>query len=95
MSEPVKINWPAGHPANSETQEAEFIPPQNSFETDMADMKAGSNDDTIMKHTMPKESDMHHMDHSMGTDKKKNSDSESKMKPERTDGHNQHQEHSQ
>ncbi|MGD1968607.1 MAG: hypothetical protein PVH74_07315 [Desulfobacterales bacterium] len=95
VSEPVKINWPANHPANSEIQGAEFIPPPNPFEMDMAVMKEEPDKDSMMKHTMPQESGTHHMDHSMGTDKKEHSDSESKMKPTHTEGHHQHQEHSQ
>lgn len=95
VSEPVKINWPANHPAFLETQEAEFIRPQNPFETDMAAMKEEPGKDAMMNHEMPQESGMHHMDHNMETDKKKHSDSESKMKPEHTEGHNSHQEHSQ
>jgi len=95
VSEPVKIDWPANHPANAETQEAEFIPPRNPFETDMADMKEAQDKDAMMNHKMPKESDMHQMDHSIGTDEKKHFDSESKMQPEHSQEHDQHQEHSQ
>ena len=95
VSEPVKIDWPANHPANPETQEAEFIPPQNPFETDMAVMKEAPEKDSMMKHKIPQETGMQHMDHNMGADTKKHSDSESKMKPEQPEGHHQHQEHSQ
>ncbi len=95
VSEPVKINWPANHPANAETQEAEFIQPQNPFESNMAVMKEEPDKDTMMKHTMPKESGMQHMDHNMGTDTQKHMDSESKTKPEHPNDHTQHQEHSQ
>jgi len=95
VSEPVKVNWPANHPANSETQEAEFIRPNNPFETDIAVMKDEPSKDSMMEHTMPKENGMQHMDHNMGTDKKDHSESESKMKPEHMEGRNQHQEHSQ
>ncbi len=62
---------------------------------DMADMKEEPANDSMMKHTTPQESGTHHMDHSMGTVKKEHSDSESKMKPKHTEGHHQHQEHSQ
>lgn len=95
VSEPVKINWSQNHPANPETQEAEFIRPPNPFETDTAVMKEAPEKDAMMNHTMPKKSDMHQMDHSMGTDKKKHSDSEPKMQPEHSQEHDQHQEHSQ
>jgi uncharacterized membrane protein YagU involved in acid resistance len=95
VSEPVKINWPANHPANPETREAEFIAPPNPLETNMAVMKENPDEDSIMKHTMPKESSMQHMDHSTGTDKKDHSSSESKMKPEHPEDHTQHQEHGQ
>ena len=95
VSEPVKINWPATHPANSETQEAEFIRPQNPFESKMVVIKEEPDTDPMTKHTMPKESGMQHMDHSMATDKKDHSDSESKIKPEHPEDHSRHQEHSQ
>ena len=94
VSEPVNINWPADHPANSESQEAEFIRPNNPFEMDMAAMTEDPDKDSMMNHTMPQESGMQHMDHNMGTDKKDHSESESKMKPEYTEDHHQHQEHS-
>lgn len=86
VSEPVKINWPANHPANPETQEVEFIAPQNPFETNMAAMNEDPDKDSMMKHTMPKESSMKHMDHNMGTEKKETEHSEE---------HNHQQEHSQ
>jgi hypothetical protein len=89
------IGRPANHPANPETQEAEFIPPRNPFETDMADMKEAPDKDAMMKHKMPQESGMQHMDHNIGTDKKKHPDSEPKMQPEHSQEHDQHQEHSQ
>lgn len=95
VSEPAKINWPLNHPANPATQEAEFIRPPNPFESNMAVIEEAPNKDAMMNHTMPKESDMHQMDHSMGTDKKKHSDSQPKMQPEHSQEHDQHQEHSQ
>ena len=95
VSDPVKINWPENHPANPEIQETEFIRPQNPFESNMADKKDEPDKDPMIKHKMPKESGMQHMDHSKGTDKKEHSGSESKMKLEHTEGHTQHQEHSQ
>ena len=95
VSDPVKINWPANHPANPETQEAKFIRPQNPFESNRAVMKEQSDNDSMMKHTMPKESGMQHTDHDMGTDKKKPPGSESITKPEHLEDHTQHQEHSQ
>ena len=95
VSEPVNINWSANHPANPETQEAEFIVPQNPFEANMAVMKEEPEKDSMMKHKMPQESGMQHMDHNMGAKTKKHSDSESKMKPEQTEDNHQHQEHSQ
>ncbi|MGD8493502.1 MAG: hypothetical protein PVH44_07835 [Desulfobacterales bacterium] len=95
VSEPVKINWPATHPANSETQEAEFIRPQNPFESKMVVIKEEPDTDPMTKHTMPKESGMQHKGHNMGAETSKPMDSESKMKPEHPDDHTQHQEHSQ
>ncbi|MDX1706956.1 MAG: hypothetical protein R3274_00045 [Desulfobacterales bacterium] len=94
-SEPVKINWSQNHPANPETQEAKFIRPNNPFETDMAAIKEAPDKDAMMDHKMPKESDMHQMENSMGTDNKKHFDSKPKMQPEHSQKHDQHQEHSQ
>ena len=61
----------------------------------MAGIQKDPDEDSMMKHTMPKESGMQHMDHSMATDKKDHSDSESKIKPEHPEDHSRHQEHSQ
>ena len=94
-SKPVKIGLPPNHPANPEAQEAEFITPQNPFQMDITVMKEAPEKDSAMKHKSHKESGKQHMDHKMGTDKKDRTESESKMKPERTEGQHQHQEHSQ
>ncbi len=91
----VRADFPFNHPANPEALETQFTPPLNPFHTDMAVMKQAPEKDAMMKPKPDKDSGMQHMDHRMGTDKKSPSDSESKMKPEHTEGHNQHQEHSQ
>lgn len=90
VSDPVEVDLPANHPANPEAQEAEFIPPPNPFQEDVSSMKMESTTESMVKHKPQKESGKQHMNHHMGTDKKSHSDSESKMKPEETEGHDQH-----
>ena len=94
-SEPIKVELPSNHPANPEAQEAEFVPPPNPFQENFSAMQMESKPESKMKHTPHRENGKQHMNHQMGTDKKSHSDSELKMKPEETEGHHQHQEHSQ
>ena len=90
VSDPVKVDLSANHPANPEAQEAEFIPPPNPFQEDVSAMKMESTSESMMKHKPQKESGKQHMNHQMGPDKKNHSDSESKMKPKEAEGHDQH-----
>ena len=84
VSEPVKVDLSANHPANPEAQEAEFIRPPNPFQEDVSAMKVESATDSMMKHKTHDESGQNQMHHDMGTKKSDH-------------GHddNQHKEHRQ
>ena len=95
VSEPVKIDLPANHPANPEAQEAEFTPPPNPFQEDVTAMKGESTQDSMMKPKTHEESGEQHMNHNMGTEKGSRPDSESPKKPDHRKDDNLHKEHSQ
>jgi hypothetical protein len=67
VSDPVKVDLSANHPANPEAQEAEFVPPPNPFQENASAMKAESIPDSMMKHKTHDESDQKQMHHDMGT----------------------------
>lgn len=69
VSDPVKVDLSANHPANPGAQEAEFIPPPNPFQEDVTAMKAESTPDSMMKHKTLDESGQKQMHHNMGTKK--------------------------
>ena len=94
-SEPIKVDLPATHPANPGAQEAKFAPPPNPFQEDVTALKKDSTPDSMMKHKTHGESNMQHMDHNMGTEKKSPPDSESTKKSGHGEDDNQHKGHSQ
>lgn len=94
-SEPVKIDLPATNPANPAAQEAEFIPPQNPFQTDTVVMHEESEKDSMMNHEPQKETGMQHMVHDMEAGQEGHTESESKMDPDHKKSNHQHQEHGQ
>lgn len=94
-SEPVKIDWPANHPTNPETQEAEFTPPPNPFQEDVTAMKRESAPDSMIKNKTHKEGDKQQMDHNMGTKKESRPDSKSTKKSGHGEVEDQHKGHSQ
>jgi len=95
VSEPVKIDLPANHPANPEAQAAEFTLPPNPFQEDVTAMQGESTPDSMMKHKTHEESGEQHMGHNMGTKKGSRPDSESPKKPDHRKDDNLHKEHSQ
>ena len=84
VSEPVKVEFSANHPANPGTQEAEFIRPPNPFQEDVGAMMVEPATDSMMKHKTHDESGQKQMHHQMET---KDSGHEQ--------GDNQHKEHRQ
>ena len=84
VSDPVKVDFSANHPANPEAREVEFIPPPNPFQEDVSAMKMESTPEPMMKHKTHDESGQKQMHHDMGTKKSDH-------------GHddNQHKEHRQ
>ena len=95
VSEPVKVDLQANHPADPEAQEVEFTPPPNPFQADVTVMKGESTPDSMMKHKTHEESGEQHTDHNMGTKKGSRPDSESTKKPDHRKDDNLHKEHSQ
>jgi len=93
--DPVRVEFPISHPANSEAYEAEFISPQNPFQTDFAAMERNSTSDSMMEPKMRKKSSKQHMDHDMGHNKEIQSESESTKKSDHRKDDNLHKEHSQ
>ena len=67
VSDPVKVDLSANHPANPEALEAAFILPPNPFQEDVSAMKLESATDSLMKHKTHDESGQKHMHHNMGT----------------------------
>ena len=94
-SEPVKIDLPLNHPANPESQEAEFIPPPNPFQEDVTSMQPETTPDTMMKHKTHDETGKQHMDHNMEMEEKSLPESEVKKKSGHKESDHQHKEHSQ
>jgi hypothetical protein len=65
VSEPVKVDVSANHPANPGAQEAEFRPPPNPFKENVNAMKGGSTPDSdSTKKTGHGEDDNQHKGHS-------------------------------
>ena len=95
VSEPVKVDLPANHPANPGAQEAEFKPPPNPFHEDVTAMKAESTPNSMMKHKTQEKTGQQHMDHNMGTKKGSEPDSDSTKKSGHGEDDNQHKGHSQ
>ena len=93
--ESVRVEFPISHPANPEALEAEFTPPQNPFQTDIAVMKEEPETDSMMKHKTHEKRGKQHVDHNMGADEEGRSDSKSTKKSGHGEGNNQHKEHSQ
>jgi hypothetical protein len=93
--DPVRVEFPISHPANPEAYEAEFISPQNPFQTDFAAMERNSTSDSMMEPKMRKKSSKQHMDHDMGHKKEIQSESKSTKKPDHRKDDNLHKEHSQ
>jgi hypothetical protein len=91
----VEVEFPIAHPANPEALEAEFTPPPNPFQTNVAGMEMEPEADSMVKHKTNQESGKQQMDHNMGTKKRSQSDSESTKKSDHGKGENQHKGHSQ
>ncbi|MEJ2728527.1 MAG: hypothetical protein P8185_08450 [Deltaproteobacteria bacterium] len=78
---PLQVEFPMGHPANPETVETDFTPPQNPFQTDVAVMAEETETDSVMKHKMPELSGRQHGGHNMESNKESRSDPQTTMKP--------------
>ena len=84
VSEPVKVDLPANHPANPQTQETAFIPPPNPFQGHMQMESGGS---TPMKQSKQVPTHQHQMTHQISKESMPTTKSDMEM-----EGHD-HQEH--
>ena len=84
VSDPVKVDLPANHPANPGAQEVNFIPPPNPFQEDVIAIKNEPTPGSMMKHKILDESGQKHMRHNMKTKKSGHGEDDNQHK-----GHNQ------
>ena len=91
-SEPVKVDLPANHPANPQSQGTTFIPPPNPFKNDipMAENQAGSS--SAMTPEKQQSAHQHQMSPQTG---KMDHDSKSSHASEIQNTEHQHEEHNQ
>jgi hypothetical protein len=91
-SEPVRVDMPANHPANPQSEETAFMPPPNPFEnnTPMAEHQAGSS--SSMSHEKHQPAQEHQMNPKMN---KMSHDPGSSHAPEAQDPEHEHKEHRQ
>jgi hypothetical protein len=89
VSEPVKVDLPAKHPANPQSQETAFIPPPNPFQNNIPRVEHEEDGSSSMTHEKHQPSHQHQMSPQMGHDSMPAQDSE-EQNPQ-----HQHKEHSQ
>lgn len=94
-AEPVRVEFPADHPANPQALETPFTPPPNLFQTDMAVKHAEPAADSSMMPKQPQSTEEHSMDHQMDTEKNSKPRPKSKMQHDQDNSKQQHQEHNQ
>ena len=88
-SEPVKVDLPAKHPANPQSQETAFIPPPNPFQNNIPRVEHEEDGSSSMTHEKHQPSHQHQMSPQMGHDSMPAQGSE-EQNPQ-----HQHKEHSQ
>ena len=86
-SEPVKVDLPAKHPANPQSQETSFIPPPNPFQNNIPRVEHEEDGSSSMTHEKHQPSHQHQMSPQMGHDSTSSQGSE-EQNPE-----HQHKEH--
>ena len=91
-SEPVKVDFPVNHPANSLSTETAFTPPPNPFQNNMSlpEHKAASSSSRTNEEHPPKQ--QHQMTHQMPG---MSHDSRSSQESEAVTPKQQHKEHNQ
>ena len=88
-SEPVKVDLPANHPANPQSQETAFIPPPNPFQNNIPRVEHEKDSSPSMTHEKHQPTHQHQMSPKMGHDSKSSHGSEEQ------NPHHQHKEHDQ
>ncbi len=86
-SEPVKVDLPANHPANPQSQETAFIPPPNPFQNNIQRVEHEGDSSSSITHEKHQPSHEHQTSPQMGHDSTSSQSSE-KQNPE-----HQHKEH--
>ena len=86
-SEPVKVDFPANHPANPQSQETAFIPPPNPFQINVSMGEEEGDSSSSMNHEKHPPAHQHQMSPNKGHDSMSSQGSE-EQNPE-----HQHKEH--
>ena len=66
VSEPVKVDLPANHPANPQSEETAFIPPPNPFQNNISIVKHESESSSSMTHEKHQPAHQHQMSPKIG-----------------------------
>ena len=89
VSEPVKVDLPAKHPANPQSQETAFIPPPNPFQNNITRAEDEKDGGSSMTHEKHQPAHQHQMTPQTGHDSMPHQGSEEQ------NSEHQHKEHSQ
>ena len=92
VSEPVKVNLPANHPANPQSQGTAFIPPLNPFQDNIPMARHEADSSATMSHEKHKPAHQHQMRPNMD---KMGHDSKPSNAAEGQNPEHQHKEHKQ
>jgi hypothetical protein len=88
-SDPVKVNLPANHPANPQSQETAFNPPPNPFQNNIPRVEHEGDGSSSMTHERHQPAHQHQMSPKIGHDSMPSQGSEEQ------NSEHQHKEHSQ
>ena len=76
VSEPVRVDLPANHPANPQSQGTAFIPPLNPFQDNIPRVEHEGDSSSSMTHEKHQPTHQHQMSPNMGHDSMPAQDSE-------------------
>jgi hypothetical protein len=86
-SEPVKVDLPANHPANPQSQETAFVPPPNPFQNNITRVQHEGDGGSSMTHEKHQPAHQHQMSPNIGHDSMPSQSSEEQ------NSEHQHKEH--
>ena len=89
VSEPVRVDLPANHPANPQSEETAYIPPSNPFQNNVSMGEHEGDGSSSMTHEKHQPAHEHQMSPQTGHD------SMSSQGSEEQNSEHQHKEHSQ